>query len=98
VASLVFGAGGLGDKDGPHQPRQLPSASPAPMPRRRPSPGTGSRLWAPDVILGFAEYGLSPYISLPLSLSLFDRQLSFVLSFFSFALNNSLVITAVRHI
>jgi len=28
------------------------------MPRRRPSPGTGTRLWAPVVILGFAEYGL----------------------------------------
>lgn len=55
MPSLVFGAGGLGDEAGGLQP---PSASPARMPRRRPSPGTGSRLWAPDVILGFAAYGL----------------------------------------
>ena len=30
----------------------------APMPRRRPSSGTGTRLRAPIVILGDAEYGL----------------------------------------
>jgi hypothetical protein len=55
VASLVFGAGGLGHEAGGLRP---PLASPAPMLRRRPSSGTGTRLRAPGVILGFAEYGL----------------------------------------
>ena len=63
---LVFGAGGLGDEAGG---LRCQSASPAPTPRRRPSPGTGSRLWALDVILGEAEYGFfSVYKSTILSL------------------------------
>jgi len=69
-----LGAGGLGHEAGglwpplaspaptslacPHQPCLPPWASPAPMLRRRPSSGTGTRLRAPVVILGFGEYGL----------------------------------------
>jgi len=67
VASLVFDAGGLGDEASGLRP---PLASPAPMPRRRPSPGISTRLRALDVILGFAEYGLfSVYKLAILSLS-----------------------------
>jgi len=50
---------------GPHGP---PSAS---MPRRRSSPGSDARHRSPDVILGFAEYGLSFPIYLPVFLSLY---------------------------
>jgi len=49
---------------GPHRP------PPAPMPRRRSSPGSDARHRSPDVILGFAEYALSFPISMPVSLSL----------------------------
>jgi len=61
VASVAFG--GLqppSAKGCEHQAGGLrsPWASPAPMLRRRPSSGTGARLRAQVVILGFAEYGL----------------------------------------
>jgi hypothetical protein len=71
VASIVFGAGGPGDEAGGLRP---PSTSPAPIPRRRPSPGTSSQLWAPGVILGFTEYGLfSVYVCRFLSLCSIDN-------------------------
>ena len=76
VASLVFGAAGIADEAGGLRP---PSASAAPMPRRKLSPGTGSRLWAPDVISASSNMVFSPYVSLPLSLSLFDKHFSFFL-------------------
>jgi len=44
---------------------------PAPVPRRRSSPGSDARHRSPDLIHGFAEYALSfPYIFACLSLSL----------------------------
>jgi len=75
VASLVFGAGGLGHKAGglrPHGPRLPAPVSPTPMPSRRSSLGTSTRLRAPTVILGFAEFGPFSLFS-PTALSLFVR-------------------------
>jgi hypothetical protein len=67
VASLVFGAGGLGHEAGGLRP---PLAWPAPMLRSMASPGSDDRHWSPDVILGFAKYALSFSIYIRLSFSL----------------------------
>lgn len=45
--------------------------SPTTRPRSRSSPGSKTRHWAPDVILGFAEYALLFPIDSGLSCSLF---------------------------
>jgi len=66
VVSIVFGAGGPGDEAGGLRP---PLASPAPMPRRRPSPGTGTRL---RQVWSFSVYKACHSLSLWI-----DRQLSF---------------------
>jgi len=65
-----------------------PWASPAPMSRRKPSSGTGTRLRAPVVILGFAEYGLFSVYKSSVFLLLY-RQTIELLRSFSFALNTS---------
>ena len=61
----------------PHQPRLPPWASPAPMLRRRPSFGTGSRLRTRLWYSASPSMVFSLYISLVFSFSCIDRQLSF---------------------
>jgi len=57
------------------------------MHRRWPSPGTGGRLRAPVVILGFAEYGLFSVYKSSVFLLLY-RQTIELLHPISFALNS----------